>query len=424
MDLKTLGRLRTPEGISALREAAGLAGADPLSAAGKLRSHGYDPALAAAALTQAVLRARAAAKFGPDAELLFFTRAGLEQATRAVVARRRARRLEAHLRGAPAAGTNVVRGSAVGADGPLVADLGCGVGADTLAFAAAGLRVFAVDSDPVTARVAAANAEALGLAGRIDVRWADAASVDLSDVDAVFCDPARRSATGTGRRVFDPRAFSPPWSFLLDLVRRVPATVLKLAPGLDHALIPAGAEAEWVSVNGDLVEATVWCGPLATVDRRATVLRRDRDGTGDGIDGGAELTGTGAASAPVAERRAFLVDPDGAVVRAHLVAELAAEIGGTLADPQIAYLYTDKPVTTPFGRCLEVVEELPFGLKRLRAALRDRGIGVLEIKKRGVGLDPDQLRRDLRLTGPRSATLVLTRVAGAPTALLCRDAVT
>jgi len=415
VDLETLARLRTPEGFAALQEAAGLADADPLSAAGKLRSQGYDPALAAAALTQAVLRARASAKFGPDAERLFFTRTGLEQATRTVVAQRRARRLAAHLiRGGQAgAGPAAYADPVPGADGPVVADLGCGVGADSLAFAAAGLRVLAVDSDPLTAGVAAANVEALGLAGRVEVRCADATSVDLSRVDAVFCDPARRSASGPRQRVFDPRSFSPPWSFLLDLVRRVPTTVLKLAPGLDHALIPTRAEAEWVSVDGNVVEATLWCGPLATVDRRASVLRRD--------GAGAELTGTGTATAPVAERRAYIVDPDGAVVRAHLVAELAAGIDGTLGDPLIAYLYTDAPVTTPFGRCLDVVEELPFGLKRLRAALRERGIGVLEIKKRGVGLDPDQLRRDLRLTGPGSATLVLTRVAGAPTALLCRD---
>jgi hypothetical protein len=143
------------------------------------------------------------------------------------------------------------------------------------------------------------------------------------------------------------------------------------------------------------------------------VLRRD--------GASADLTGTGGVAAPVAPLRPYVVDPDGAVVRAHLVAELAAEIEGTLADPQIAYLYTDTPVSTPFGRCFEVIDELPFGPKRLRALLRERGIGVLEIKKRGIGIDPDQLRRDLRLAGRDSATLVLTRVAGAPTALLCRD---
>src|SRR5581483_3580377 len=98
-------------------------------------------------------------------------------------------------------------------------------------------------------------------------------------------------------------------------------------PGIDHALVPAGAEAEWVSVDGDVVEAAFWCGPLAAVPRRATLL-----------PAGVELTGSGAAAAPVGPVRRYLFDPDGAVVRAHLVAEFASTVDGTLADPQIAYV--------------------------------------------------------------------------------------
>jgi THUMP domain-like len=226
----------------------------------------------------------------------------------------------------------------------------------------------------------------------------------------VFCDPARRDAA-RGRRLFDPSAYSPPWSFVSRLAERVPATVLKLAPGLDHALIPSEAEAEWVSVDGAVVEAALWHGPLATAPRRASVLR--------GADAEV-LTGTGDLAAPVAPRRRYLYDPDGAVVRAHLVAEFAAGIDGTLVDPRIAYVFADELASTPFGTRFEVVDDVPYGIKPLRAALRARGIGTLEIRKRGVAVEPDQLRRDLRLTGPGSATLVLTRVDATPVALLCR----
>ena len=116
---------------------------------------------------------------------------------------------------------------------------------------------------------------------------------------------------------------------------------------------------------------------------------------------------------------AFLYDPDPAVVRSHLVAEFAAAIGGRLADPEIAYVYTDEPADTPFGRRLEITDVLPFSLKRLRTLLRERGVGRLEIRKRGSALEPDQLRRDLRLSGTEAASLVLTRVAGAPTRPVC-----
>ena len=220
-------------------------------------------------------------------------------------------------------------------------------------------------------------------------------------------DPSRRRDTGA--RVIDPRGYSPPWEFVSGLAGRVPRTVLKLAPGIDHALVPPGVEAEWVSVRGEVVEAALWYGPLAEVPRRASLL-----------PGESTLTGTGTAQAPVGPLRRYLLDPDGAVVRAHLVAEFADMVGGTLADPQIAYVYVDAPVATPFARCFEVLEALPFSVKRVRAALRDRSVGRLTIKKRGSPLDPDQLRRQLRLAGDAELTLVLTKVAGAPTALLCR----
>mgnify|MGYP002619559134 FL=1 len=400
MNLDQFTALRTPDGAVALATAAEQADAGPLAAATALRAAGTPAGLAAAALTQIELRRRAAGKFGADAARMYFTRDGLEQATRAVVARRRAARLRA-------AGVRTL------------VDLGCGLGADAIAAARAGIRVHGVEADPVTAAMAAANAEATGVADRFTVRTADATRVDVTTVDgepvdAVFCDPARRHA-GTGRRIFDPAAYSPPWDFLVGLAERIPRTVLKIAPGIPHEILPAGAEAEWVSVAGDLVEATIWAGPLAEVPRRATLLTEGPSGwTAD------ELTGTGTDRPPVGPVRRYLYDPDDAVVRAHLVAEFAATVDGSLADPTIAYVYADAPTPTPYARCLEVLDILPFSLKRLRARLRQGAVGRVEILKRGSALEPERLRRDLRLSGPESASVVLTRVAGAPTALVCR----
>jgi hypothetical protein len=219
---------------------------------------------------------------------------------------------------------------------------------------------------------------------------------------------------------------------VLELARRVPRTVIKVAPGIDHALIPAGAEAEWVSVDHEVVEATLWCGPLAQVPRRASLLlfsqksgSVSRQGSPVPVQNGAglpcwEITGSGEVDAPVGGIRRYVYDPDGAVVRAHLVAEFAATVDGVLADPTIAYVYADSAVPTPFGRCLEVTDVIRFSLKRLRALMRERGVGRVEILKRGSALDPERLRRDLRLGGSNAASLVLTRVAGAPTVLICR----
>ncbi|GAA2685975.1 methyltransferase [Actinoplanes palleronii] len=389
MTPELLALLQTPLGVEALAAAAEVGDGEPLAAASALRARGFGAELAAAALTQASLRRRAAVKFGPDASGMFFTRPGLEQATRAVVADRRAARLAA-------AGVETL------------ADLGCGLGSDAMAAARHGITVYAVDADPATAALAAANARTAGLADRITVTCADATTVEVEKYDAVFADPARRQA-GRGR-VFDPKSYSPPWDFVAGLADRVPRTVLKLAPGIDHGLLPPGAEGEWVSVGGDLVEAAFWCGPLASAQRRATLL-----GSGPDV---AELTGSGVERGTVGPVGAWFYDPDPAVVRSHLVAEFAASIGGRLGDPEIAYVYTDDPVDTPYARRLAVTDMLPFSLKRLRALLRERGVGTLEIRKRGSALVPDQLRKDLKLSGPHAAGLVLTKVAGAPTVLL------
>ncbi len=381
----TLDILRTPAGAAALRDAAEAGTGDPLVAASRMRAAGHDPGLAAAALTQVRLRERAAAKFGADAALMFFTPDGVEQATRSIVATHRAARFAGAAR---------------------VVDLCCGIGADLIALARAGLDVTGVDADPATAAVARANVEALGLTAQ--VREADATTFDLTGYDAAFCDPARRAG---GRRVFDPSAYSPPWSFLLDLAGRVPRTGVKVAPGIDHALVPAGAEAEWVSVGGDVVEAALWFGDLSTAPRRATLL--------SGAGTRHTLTGSGERRAVAGPVRGWLYDPDGAVVRAHLVAELADQLGANLVDPSIAYLTTDDLVETPYARAYPITDVLPFSVKRLKALLRERKVGRLTIKKRGSAVTPEELRRQLKLTGDEDATVVLTRVAGAPTMILC-----
>lgn len=370
-----LTALLTPTGQAALAAAMPLALGDELSAATALRAR-FPATLAADALTQARLRVRARAKFGAGADAMYLTRAGLEQATRPVVAARRARRLR------EAGATHI-------------ADLGCGIGSDLKELTGTG-----VEADQVTAQCAALNAPAAR------VIHGDARDFDLSTVDTVFCDPARRAG---GRRVFRPEDYSPPWDWVVELASAVPRTVLKLAPGIDQALLPDGCELELVSVDSEVVEAAAWCGPLAQVPRRATVIRH-------GVPH--ELTGTGQEVGQSGAPLGFVYDPDGAVVRSHLVAEFAASVGGVLADSTIAYVWSEKAVATPFARCFAVDAVMPFSLKRLRAALRARGVGRLEILKRGSALSVEQLRSQLRLSGDAPSSLLLTRVAGAPVAVI------
>jgi SAM-dependent methyltransferase len=390
MELDAFAWLLTDPGQRLLARATELRDLDPLKAQTVLRKEVSDPSYVAAALTQAELRAKAVAKFGELAERMYFTPDGLEQATRLAVADHRAARL-----------------AAFGAR--TLVDLGCGVGGDLVAASRAGLVVAGVDLDPERVAVARANLDALGLAGAVQV--ADATEVDHTAFEVAFADPARRGARG---RVFDAEGWTPPWSFVETLLAR--DACVKVAPGIPHELIPRGVEAEWVSDHGEVKEAALWAGSLATVRRRATVI-------GDG--GLATLTEEdapppGSPAASVREVGGFLYEPDGAVIRAGLVTSVAAGVGGGLVDEHIAYVTSDDAFRTPFASGYQVLEELPYRERALRAALRERGVGRLTIKKRGVAVVPEQLRRSLSLQGPNEATIVMTRVAGEGTCLLVK----
>jgi SAM-dependent methyltransferase len=385
MDLATFDALRADEGrrLLAAITARGLTEANTLALATELRQH-YPAPLVAAAMTQVRLRVRARIKFGADADRMYFTQAGLEQATSGLVAAYHATRYAAVTR---------------------IADLCCGIGGDVRALAG-GHQVTAIDRDPLTAAIAAANVEALGLSNCVSVLCDDVTTFDLTGYDAAFLDPSRRTAE---RRIFNVADYQPPWLFIGDLVRRVGTVGVKVAPGIPHALIPPDAEAEWVSRDGDVKEAALWFGALrdGATERRATLL-----------PAGATLTESETAPPPVTPPRRYLYEPDGAVIRAHLVAEVAALLDGALLDPTIAYVTSDALITTPFARPYRIDAAMPFNLKRLRATLRERGIGHVIIKKRGSPLAPESLQRDLRLAGDATCTLFLTKVAGKHTVLI------
>lgn len=386
--LAAFAALTAPAGRALLDSLPPYAEQDTLVAAEALRRRGVDPDLAAAALTQARLRSRAVSRLGDRAARTWWTPDGLEQVTRPVVAAAHARRFAGAVSG----------GAWSPAGDGRVADLCCGVGGDLVALAAAGVSVLGVDRDPLTVEAARANVIDLGLSDRVELRLDDVTTTSLDGVGAVFVDPARRSG---GRRALDPGFWSPPLSFVLALADRLPVGA-KLAPGVPHALLPTDAEAEWVSDGGDLVECGLWTGPLGTgVARRATLLPR-----------GDSLTGDGTRRGEVGDVGAFLLEPDGAVIRAGLVAELGDLLAGRLLDPTIAYLTCDDLPSTPFGTAYAVLDVLPFGLKRLRTYLRAREVGRLTIKKRGTAVRPETLRPQLRLMGAAEATVVLTRVAG------------
>jgi len=387
MDQAELRELLSPGGLALLDSLpAWDSTADVLRSVNDLRKAGHSPALVAAVLSQARLRGRAIPKFGPFASSMLFTEAGLEQATRLSVAAQHAGRFQR-------AGLN------------WIADLGCGIGTDALAIAALDIEVTAVERDEVTAAVAAYN---LAPWSNARVEHADAETFDLSGVDGVYLDPARRDGA---KRLKNPADWSPSLDFAFGLADRLP-TGVKLGPGVDRDLIPDGAEAQWVSVDREVVEVGVWFGPLARPGVRRSALVVGDHGTSEMV------APADSADAAVGTLGEYVYEPDGAVIRARLIGDLARNIDGRMLEPSIAYITSDTALETPFAVGFRVLAELPLDKKAIKRELTARGIGTLEIKKRGVDIEPATFRTSLAPKGPASGTLILTRIGDRRRALL------
>jgi SAM-dependent methyltransferase len=365
------------------------------------------PARTHLVLEQVELRRRAAAKFGAAAEMFFAARA-LEQATDQFVAAYKAARFPA---------------------GEPVADLCCGIGGDLLALAARGPAT-GVDRDPAIALLAAKNstipraahetpihdpAIARGRAGEgapAEVMVCDVATFDVGNVVAWHIDPDRRPQ---GRRTTQVELHEPGPDVIDRLRTLCPHAAVKLAPA---AIVPdawaEAAEQEWISRAGQCRQLICWFGSLAEHpgSRRATIVDR-------GWPAVRSIVGCADDEVPhAAALGQYIYEPDAAVLAAGLTATLADEHDLEAITPGVVYLTSERRIVDAALASFQVREVLPLDLRRLRDVLRAQNIGTLEIKKRGVDCEPEQLRRQLRPTGDVSATLIVLPIAGRPTVIL------
>ncbi|WP_192796779.1 THUMP-like domain-containing protein [Serinicoccus kebangsaanensis] len=372
-----------------------------LSLMTRLRDAGHDPDLVSAALTQARLRSRARPRLGDLVDRLLLTQDGVEQATRPPVAARRATLL---------ASSGVEH----------VVDLGCGLGLDSMAFAQAGLAVTAVEADPAVAAAARAN---LAPFDRVRVLVGDAHDTDVGAADAAFLDPARRvpghaDTRGRTRRLTRLEDLSPPFETVLAVAQQARVTAAKLSPAFPRAAVPHDAAAEWVGIDGDVLECTLWWG-LGPPGRRAVVgtttdgevsWHEVRSGPHPGV------------LAPGADPGPWLAEPDRTVLAADLTGAVAALVQGQELSDDAGYVSAEHRVENPVVRWYAVREVLPLRARTVRAWLRGRAGGPVTIKKRGVRTDPDAFRSELRLprrtVGDDEVILVLTTVAGTPAVLV------
>ncbi len=348
------------------------------------------PARTHLVLEQCELRQRAAVKFDAAARM-FFTRQGLEQATDHELARCKAQRFP---------------------PGQPVADLCCGLGGDLFGLARRG-PVTGVDLNPIHTLLAAANCRALELA-TCRLETADAAAWPVNQCAAWHIDPDRRSH---GQRTAQVAFSEPSLDALRQLLRVCPNAAVKLAPAAE---LPADwqgmAERQWLGSGRECRQQVAWFGTLARYPGLRSAVVVDRQGRVS-----TPLVGSADASCPVAPVIGrFVYEPHACVVAARLTRELATECDVQAVDPQVAYLTGDRPLADLRLTTFEVIDVLPFDLRQLRRLIRARRIGILEVKKRGVALDPAAVRRALQGRGEEEAVLIITPHARAVRAILAR----
>jgi hypothetical protein len=354
------------------------------------------------------LRRRAATKFS-TADRMFFTRTALEQATDEHVARYKAERFT---RERVRARAGYPLGDAAGGRPPAIAELCCGIGGDLLALAEQGT-VTAVDRSPIATHLAAANLLAVNPQANVVLHTTNVTQNALDGASAWHIDPDRRS---TGQRTTSLDLCQPALGTIERLLAIVPHAAIKLAPA---SKVPAAwrerCELEWISRGGECRQLVAWHGELAQApaQHRATILPAAR--------GFAPRTITGTPDHPLAiasQVDQFIFDIDPAVLAAHLKATLAAEhnLSGLSHGP--TYLTGPAPISDPALTSFQVDGVHPFRTKSLVSHLRDHRVGQLEIKKRGVDITPEKLRRELKLRGDNASTLLITPIAGRTTAIL------
>lgn len=377
MTLEEIQYFKTPQGRQLLREASELPG-DDLAVITRLRKT-YTPEQSRAAVHLLALRNHAKNKFSRASEMVF-DREGLEQSSGETIAAHRAKRYRKF---------------------NSIADLCCGIGGDAIALAQ-NAHLLAVDINPNRLAITRWNAQIYNT--DIHPICADA-STFIPNCDAIFFDPSRRE---NNRRLLSLQDYHPPVN-TQHLQSVTPHIGIKVAPGLPEKDIPPDCEIEFISENGVCKEAVLYFGDLRTdTSRRATLL-----------PGNHTLIHRPTPKIPIQPPGAYIAEPDNAVIRAHLIDQIADDLNAWKLTPDVAYLSADHPLDSPFTRSYRIIDILPYNLKRLQKYLNTQHIGRLDIKKRHFPLTPETLRARLKLKGDNWAVLFLTRIQTHLTVIVC-----
>ena len=344
---------------------------------------------------QIELRTRAATKFGDLAPRMFFSDIPLQQATDLTTARYKASRIPS---------------------GKSVVDYCCGIGGDLLAFAERGPAT-GWDRAPELSHLANANLQAAGFHSTSRACVGEVETQTPSSDEVWHVDPDRRVG---GRRSTQVEWHSPEPELIDSWLTTSPNGLIKLAPA---AVVPQAwskqSELEWITQDRQCRQQIAWFGELASAGglHRATLLQKNTNNPPHPTS----FTGSPNTEAPLTTKiDRYIYDTDPALRAAHLTGAIAVERNLFALQSGASYLLGDHLIDDPLLHCFEVLEQLPLRVSTLKKHLRSLGIGQLEIKKRGVDTEPERLRKQLKLSGSESATLLLTKIGKSEIALLAR----
>lgn len=386
MTFDELQALREPEILSLI---AGHAHDDP--AEFSMRFHGRTDFPVRAVAEQLACRRKAALKLPSlSGKPLLYTKLALEQAS----------------------GERAAEWKSGLMSGRRIIDMTGGLGIDAVFFSRRFEAVVCCERDPVLASIADHNRRVLGI-GNVDTKVGDSALIlegfDDDSFDWLYVDPARRESGG---RSVGLEATSPDVVRLHDLMlRKAPKACIKASPALElsglEEKLPALAAIVAVSVGGECKELLLLLDRAHRPGVRPAVSAACL--LADGVFEIASVPDDPATREVADAPGAWFYEPDAAIIKARLSAELARRLGFCFISPKVDYLTADRLVRSFPGRAFRLEERLPFKPKSFRKQLEERGIEAAAIQRRDFPLSVEDLRSKFRLKESSSRFLFFTK---------------
>ena len=367
--------------------------------------------LSSKALAQVDIQKSAYLKHGKIPEYILFTRQSLEQSTQWTVAQIHGHRYK-----------KIKSGK--------IADLGCGVGIDSWAIAQNITHETKLTAYELQAEEATLATHNLKKFSNVTVKNQNIFDINFkqAEFEAIYVDPARRK---NNKRILDPKQWTPPLDTVYEWLNYCPNIGIKIAPGTQYSHLHPDSETNWLSINGQLVEASMWFGKLknhtgktATVintkqEKQPLILKYTFDNNATNCQTQIDVT-----KIPL-QKNLYITQIDPAILRANGLSYIAKEINGKLISENISYLISNQENQNTkiqnIIKQLKIIDYCQLKPKKIDQMLQTHDIGTIEIKKKGTDIIPDSFRKKIKLKGKNKATLILTRYQSKHIALLAQN---